>query len=120
VVNLGSLAGRQVYPCGNVYNATKFAVDALNQGMCVDLAGTRIRVTNIEPGMVKTNFSAVRFGGDLERAEKVYEGVESLSSKDIAEAVLFAVEAPDHVNIQSVLITPTAQRNAYILHREKN
>jgi NADP-dependent 3-hydroxy acid dehydrogenase YdfG len=120
VVNLGSLAGRQVYPCGNVYNATKFAVDALNQGMSVDLAGTRIRVTNIEPGMVKTDFSAVRFGGDIERAEKVYEGVESLSSRDIAEAILFAVEAPDHVNIGSLLITPTAQRNVYVLHREQN
>ncbi|MDR1626794.1 MAG: SDR family NAD(P)-dependent oxidoreductase [Spirochaetia bacterium] len=119
IVNIGSLAGRMVYPAGNVYNATKFAVDALNQAMNIDLAGTDIRASLIEPGMVKTNFSAVRFGGDQARAGAVYEGVRYLTGKDIADAILYVVEAPDHVNIQSLLIMPTDQRNSYVLHREK-
>jgi NADP-dependent 3-hydroxy acid dehydrogenase YdfG len=119
LVNIGSLAGRIVYPAGNVYNATKFAVDALNQAMNLDLAGTNIRVSLIEPGMVKTNFSAVRFAGDQAKAEAVYEGVRYLTGRDIADAILYIVEAPDHVNIQSLLIMPTDQRNPYVLHREK-
>jgi NADP-dependent 3-hydroxy acid dehydrogenase YdfG len=119
VVNIGSLAGRIVYPAGNVYNATKFAVNALNQAMNLDLVGTNMRVSMIEPGMVKTNFSAVRFSGDEAKAAAVYEGIHSLSGGDIARAVLYVVEAPDNVNIQSLLIMPTAQRNPYVIHREK-
>jgi NADP-dependent 3-hydroxy acid dehydrogenase YdfG len=117
IVNIGSLAGRMVYPAGNVYNATKFAVDALSEAMNIDLAGTKIRASVIDPGMVKTNFSAVRFGEDAARAEAVYAGVEYLTGKDIALAVLFVVEAPDHVNIQNMLIMPVDQRNSYVIHR---
>ena len=119
VVNIGSLAGRIVYPAGNVYNASKFAVDALNQAMNIDLVGTNIRVSLIEPGMVKTNFAMVRFSGDQQKAEAVYDGVRYLTAQDIASAVLYVVEAPDHVNIQSLLIMPTDQRNPYAVHREK-
>ena len=119
VVNIGSLAGRIVYPAGNVYNASKFAVNALNQAMNLDLAGTKIRASLIEPGMVKTNFSVVRFSGDKSRADAVYEGVDSLTAENIADAVLYVVEAPDHVNVQSLLITPTDQRSPYVIHREK-
>jgi NADP-dependent 3-hydroxy acid dehydrogenase YdfG len=119
IVNIGSLAGRIVYPMGNVYNATKFAVDALNDAMNLDLVGTNIRVSAIDPGMVKTNFSAVRFGGDEARAEAVYDGMRYLTGKDIAEAALFIVQAPDHVNIQTLLILPVDQRNPYVVHREK-
>jgi NADP-dependent 3-hydroxy acid dehydrogenase YdfG len=119
VVNIGSLAGRIVYPAGNVYNATKFAVNALNQAMNLDLAGTNIRVSLVEPGMVKTNFSAVRFGNDMAKAQSVYDGVRYLTGEDIAQAILYIVGAPDHVNIQSMLIMPIDQRNSYVLHREK-
>jgi NADP-dependent 3-hydroxy acid dehydrogenase YdfG len=119
VVNIGSIAGRIVYPAGNVYNASKFAVNALNQAMNLDLVGTNIRVSMIEPGMVKTNFSMVRFSGDQAKAEAFYDGVRYLTAKDIADTVLFVVEAPDHVNIQSLLIMPTDQRNSYVIHREK-
>jgi NADP-dependent 3-hydroxy acid dehydrogenase YdfG len=119
VVNVGSLAGRIVYPAGNVYNASKFAVDALNQAMNLDLVGTNIRASLIEPGMVKTNFSVVRFSGDKAKADAVYDGLRYLTPKDIADIILFVVEAPDHVNIQSLLILPTDQRNPYVVHREK-
>ena len=119
VVNLGSLAGHQVYPGGNVYNATKFAVRALNEAMSVDLAGTAIRVSNIEPGMVETEFSKVRFYGDDARADKVYEGLEPLHAEDIADAVRYVVNAPEHVNILHMLILPTHQRNGYVIHREE-
>jgi len=119
VVNIGSLAGRIVYPAGNVYCASKFAVDALNQALNLDLVGTNIRVSQIEPGMVKTNFAMVRFSGDQTKAEAVYEGVRYLTPEDIADSVLYMVEAPDHVNIQSLLIMPTDQRNPYVVHREK-
>jgi len=119
VVNIGSLAGRIVYPAGNVYNASKFAADALNQAMNLDLVGTNIRVSLIEPGMVKTNFSVVRFSGDQAKADAVYEDMCYLTPKDIADAILFIVQAPDHVNIQSLLITPIDQRNPYVVHRKK-
>lgn len=119
VVNIGSLAGRIVYPAGNVYNASKFAVDALNQAMNLDLVGTNIRVSLIEPGMVKTNFSVVRFSGDQAKSDAVYDGVRYLTPKDIADTILYIVEAPDHINIQSLLIMPVDQRNPYVVHREK-
>ena len=119
IVNIGSLAGRIVYPAGNVYNATKFAVDALNQAMNLDLAGTNIRASLIEPGMVKTAFSTVRFSGDQAKADAVYDGLRYLRAEDIADSVLYVVQAPDNVNIQSLLIMPTDQRNPYVVHREK-
>jgi 3-hydroxy acid dehydrogenase/malonic semialdehyde reductase len=120
VVNVGSLAGYQVYPGGNVYNATKFAVRALSEGMNIDLAGTAIRVSMVSPGAVNTEFSAVRFHGDRRAAQKVYEGFEPLSAADVAEAIFFIINAPAHVNIQNILLTPTAQRNVYCVDRKTN
>ncbi len=117
VVNVGSLAGYQVYPKGNVYNATKFAVRALSEGMNIDLSGTAIRVSMVCPGAANTEFSAVRFHGNREAADKIYEGFIPLSAKDVAEAVFFIINAPAHVNIQNVLLTPTAQRNVYCVDR---
>src|SRR5690606_17341858 len=120
VVNIGSTAGHLVYPKGNVYNATKFAVRALNQGMSLDLVGTRIRVSSIDPGAVETEFSEVRFRGDRERAKKVYQGYTPLSPADVADAVCYVVNAPEHVNILELVMLPTAQRNAYVWHREES
>lgn len=109
IVNLGSVAGRYVYPGGNVYSATKFAVRALSESMRIDLAGTGIRVTNIEPGAVDTEFSVVRFHGDAEKAAKVYEGYEPLHADDIAETILWSCSRPAHVNVQELVVYPTAQ-----------
>lgn len=119
VVNIGSIAGQQVYPGGNVYNATKFAVRALNEAMNVDLVGTRIRVSSIDPGLVETEFSKVRFYGDEERAEKVYRGYTPLTPADVAEAVCWVVSAPAHMNVLEMVILPTDQRNAHVLHKEE-
>lgn len=120
IVNIASLAGRYVYPGGNVYCATKFAVKALSEGMIIDLNGTGIKVTNVDPGLVETEFSEVRFRGDKEKAKKIYEGYTPLTGKDIAEIVLFAVSRPQHVMIQDILITPTDQANPYILNKKSN
>ncbi|RZL13899.1 MAG: SDR family NAD(P)-dependent oxidoreductase, partial [Pedobacter sp.] len=109
IINIGSIAGQEVYPNGNVYCATKHAVDALNKGMRIDLLPHGIRVTAINPGMVETEFSVVRFKGDEGRAKKVYDGFEPLVANDIAEAIWFAVSRPAHVNINDMLIMPTAQ-----------
>lgn len=108
IVNLGSVAGRWVYPGGAVYCATKFAVRALTEGLRQDLMGTRIRVTNIEPGMVETEFSRVRLG-DEEKAKAVYQGMTPLRAQDIAETILWCVERPQHVNVQELVIYPTDQ-----------
>jgi len=118
VVNLGSIAGHIVYPNGNVYNATKFAVSALNQAMNIDLVGTSIRVSSIDPGAVETEFSLVRFHGDAERAAAVYQGFTPLTPEDIADAVCYVVNAPPHVNIQQMVIMPTAQRSPYVHFRK--
>jgi 3-hydroxy acid dehydrogenase/malonic semialdehyde reductase len=112
IVNLGSIAGKEVYPNGNVYCATKHAVDALNKAMRVDLLPYGIKVSAINPGAVETNFSNVRFNGDTERAKKVYEGFEPLMAADIAETIWFIVSRPAHVNINDLTIMPTAQANA--------
>lgn len=112
VVNVSSIAAYQVYPGGNVYNASKFAVRALTEGMQVDLTGTRVRVSSISPGMVETEFSEVRFHGDRERAAAVYQGLKPLSGEDVADAVHYMVNAPEHVNILDLVIFPTAQRSA--------
>ncbi|SFC54533.1 NADP-dependent 3-hydroxy acid dehydrogenase YdfG [Parapedobacter composti] len=119
IVNIGSIAGKEVYPNGNVYCATKHAVDALTQGMRIDLLDKGIRVTAIHPGMVETEFSTVRFKGDEARAAKVYENLEPLMAGDIAEAVWFAVSRPGHVNVNDMLIMPTAQANATTVIRKK-
>lgn len=120
IVNLGSIAGHEVYPGGNVYCATKHAVHALNNGMLMDLVDTPIRVTSIDPGMVETEFSQVRFYGDTQRAQKVYEGIQALSGRDIAEIILFVVTRPSHVNIRELIVMPTHQASALVVHRQSN
>ncbi|TAL68786.1 MAG: SDR family NAD(P)-dependent oxidoreductase [Bacteroidetes bacterium] len=118
VVNIGSLAGREVYPNGNVYCSTKYAVKAISKGMLIDLNGTGIRVTNLDPGLVETEFSEVRFRGDTKRAKSIYQGYIPLTSRDIAEVALFCVTRPKHVTIQDILITPTDQATAMILNKK--
>lgn len=118
IINIGSIAGEEVYPNGNVYCATKYAVDALTKGTRIDLLPHGIKVTAINPGMVETEFSKVRFKGDEGRAKKVYDGLEPLVANDIAEAIWFAVSRPPHVNINDMLIMPTAQATATIIHRK--
>lgn len=117
IINIGSIAGKEVYPNGNVYCATKHAVDALNKGMRMDLLPYGIKVTAINPGMVETEFSVVRFKGDEERAKKVYEGLEPLLADDIADAIWYVVSRPAHVNINDMLIMPTAQASATLVQR---
>ena len=118
IVNLGSIAGKETYANGNVYCATKHAVDSLNNAMRIDLLPYGIKVTGIHPGAVETEFSEVRFKGDRERAKKVYEGFTPLTAQDIAETVLFAISRPPHVNINDLLIMPTAQANSsYLLKK---
>lgn len=114
IINIGSIAGKEVYPNGNVYCATKHAVDALNKGMRIDLLPHGIKVTAINPGMVETEFSLVRFKGDEERAKNVYQGFEPLVAQDIADAIWFAVSRPAHVNINDMLIMPSAQATGTI------
>lgn len=109
VVNLGSVAGRWTYPGGAVYSATKFAVRALTEGMRLDLLGKPVRVTNIEPGMVETEFSEVRYLGDKEKAARVYQGMNPLTPADIAETIAWCLMRPKHVNIQELVIYPTDQ-----------
>lgn len=113
IVNLGSTAGTQVYENGNVYCATKHAVHALSHGMRIDLLRHRIRVTEIRPGMVETEFSVVRFHGDKERADNVYKGLQPLTGEDIAAAIVWAVGQPAHVNVSEIILTPTAQADSY-------
>jgi NADP-dependent 3-hydroxy acid dehydrogenase YdfG len=117
IINIGSIAGKEVYPNGNVYCATKHAVDALNKGMRIDLLPHGIKVTAINPGMVETEFSLVRFKGDEERAKNVYKGLEPLVAQDIADAIWFAVSRPAHVNINDMLIMPTAQATGTIIKK---
>jgi len=111
IVNVGSTAGHEVYPKGNVYCATKHAVDALTKGMRLDLLQHNIKVSTIDPGMAETEFSIVRFHGDTEKAKKVYEGFEPLHAEDIADCILFIVNAPKHVNVAQILLMPAAQAN---------
>lgn len=109
IVNIGSIAGKETYLNGNVYCATKHAVDSLNKAMRIDLLPHKIKVTGVHPGAVETEFSQVRFHGDQERAKKVYEGYEPLHAQDIAETIWFAVSRPAHVNINDLIVMPTAQ-----------
>jgi 3-hydroxy acid dehydrogenase / malonic semialdehyde reductase len=119
IVNMGSAAGHMTYPKGNVYNASKYAVRALNEAMSLDLLGTPIRVSSVDPGLVETEFSVVRFHGDRERAKTPYKGLQPLVADDIADVIGYIVNTPEHVNILDVLIYPTAQRNVYTVHRDE-
>jgi NADP-dependent 3-hydroxy acid dehydrogenase YdfG len=118
IVNIGSIAGKEVYHNGNVYCATKHAVDALTKGMRIDLVKHGIRVSQIAPGAVETEFSEVRFKGDTERAKNVYAGFEPLHPKDVAEVAWYVTSLPAHVTINDLVIMPTAQASATILHKE--
>jgi 3-hydroxy acid dehydrogenase / malonic semialdehyde reductase len=117
IVNIGSIAGKEVYPKGNVYCASKHAVDALTQGMRMDLNPFGIRVIGVHPGLVETEFSLVRFKGDEERANTVYEGYQPLSAEDIAETIAFAVSRPPHVVLADIVILPTAQASATLVKK---
>jgi NADP-dependent 3-hydroxy acid dehydrogenase YdfG len=118
IVNISSIAGKEVYANGNVYCATKFAVDALNKAMRIELSVHPIRVTGIYPGAVETEFSIVRFHGDETRAKAVYEGFDSLLASDIADAIHYVISTPAHVNINELVIMPTAQPMPGIIHRK--
>lgn len=118
IINLGSLAGHEVYPRGAVYCATKFGVNALSKGFRFDLLGHGIKVTSIDPGLVETNFSVIRFHGDSERAKNVYKGLDPLVAEDIADAVIYAATRPPHVNINEIIMTPVAQGSTTISHRK--
>lgn len=120
IINIGSVAGREVYPGGNVYCASKFAVRGLTKALKVDLLGTKVRVTTIDPGMVETNFSNIRFRGDKERAKKVYEGMQPLMAKDIADAVFYCATRPLHCNILEMVIMPVDQSGAVFVSRKTN
>ncbi|MEH2353608.1 SDR family oxidoreductase [Nostoc sp.] len=117
VVNLGSIAGHQTYPGGNVYCATKAAVRAISEGLKQDLLGTRVRVTSVDPGMVETEFSEVRFHGNTERANKVYQGVTPLTADDVADVIFFCVTRSPHVNINEVVLMPVDQASATLVNR---
>jgi 3-hydroxy acid dehydrogenase / malonic semialdehyde reductase len=117
IINIGSIAGHEVYPGGNVYCATKHAVDALTKGMRMDLVDTPIRICTIDPGLVETEFSEIRFHGDRDRAKKTYENMIPLKPEDIANAVLFAATRPAHVQIAEVIMMPTVQASTTLVHR---
>ena len=117
IINIGSIAGDAAYPGGSVYCATKAAVKALSDGLRIDLVDTPLRVTNIKPGMVETNFSVVRFRGDKEKADNVYRGIRPLNGDDIAEVVYFAASAPEHMQVAEILVMPTYQATGTIVSK---
>lgn len=118
IINIGSIAGRETYPGGNVYCATKFAVKALSNAMRLDLNGTPLRVSEIAPGMVETEFSLVRFHGDAERAAKVYQGLRPLGPDDVADAVVWCATRPLHVDVSELVIMPVAQASTFLASRK--
>jgi serine 3-dehydrogenase len=118
IINIGSIAGHEVYPNGNVYCATKFAVRAISRGMKMDLSGTPIRVTSVDPGLAETEFSLVRFRGDKDRAVRPYKGLKPLTGEDVAEAIVWCASRPEHVNVTEMVIMPTAQSSTTMVHRE--
>lgn len=118
IINIGSIAGHEVYPAGNVYCASKHAVDAITKGLRLDLNGTPIRVSTVDPGLVETEFSIVRFRGNSERAEKTYQGLKALTPSDIAEAILWIANRPDHVQVAEIIILPTAQASTMLVSRK--
>ncbi len=117
IINIGSTAGKEVYPNGNVYCASKHAVDAITKGMRLDLLKDRIKVTQIAPGAANTEFSTVRFHGDKEKADKAYEGYQPMLAKDIAELVYYATNLPAHLCINDLVVTSLSQANSYVIHR---
>jgi NADP-dependent 3-hydroxy acid dehydrogenase YdfG len=117
IINIGSIAGKEVYPKGNVYSATKHAVDAITKGMRLDLLASGIKVTQVAPGAVETEFSMVRFKGDQERAAKVYHGYEPLRGEDIAEIIYFIANLPDRININDIVVMPKAQASATMFNK---
>jgi NADP-dependent 3-hydroxy acid dehydrogenase YdfG len=119
IINVASIAGREVYPGGNIYCTTKSAVKTISRALQIDLNGTGVRVSNIDPGMVETEFSIVRFRGDVGRAKKVYENFEPLTAMDVAETCLFCATRPKHVAIYDLLVMPTAQASTTIIHRNQ-
>ena len=118
VINIGSTAGHDVYPAGNIYAATKFAVKALSQSTRLDVLDKGIKVTSVDPGMVETEFSLIRFRGDKEKAKSVYKGLIPLKPKDVAEAVLFCATRPENVNINQIILTPLAQASSTQVYRK--
>ena len=118
IVNIASIAGKEVYPKGNVYCASKYAVDAINQGMRIDLNGKGIKVGAINPGMVATEFSEVRFKGDVQKASKVYQGFTPLQAKDVAEIIWFTISRPAHVNIADLTVMALDQASSTIIHKK--
>lgn len=120
IINVGSIAGKEVYPKGNVYCASKFAVDALSEGMRLDLVEKNIKVSQINPGLVNTEFSKVRFKNDLEKAKNVYAGMEPLCADDIADVISFLIERPDNVNISDITILPKSQASSVVVNRKTN
>jgi NADP-dependent 3-hydroxy acid dehydrogenase YdfG len=118
IINIGSLAGKEVYPMGNVYCGSKFAVDAITKGARIDLVSHHIKVTQIAPGAANTEFSTVRFKGDKTRADMVYNGFKPLSAEDVADAVYYVTTLPDHVNVNDLVLMPTAQASAVVLHKD--
>lgn len=118
IVNIGSIAGKEVYPKGNVYCASKHAVDAINQGMLIDLNPHGIKVTAINPGLVETEFSLVRYKGDEERAAQTYKGMQPLTPQDVADVVLYVLQMPAHVNISDLVLLPTDQASATVVRRD--
>jgi len=118
VINIGSIAGRWVYPKGAVYNATKFAVRALSEAMNIDLLGTQIRVSSVDPGLAETEFSEVRFDGDSDRAASVYSDTVPLTADDVADAVIYVANAPPHVDIFNLVMMPTVQRYPGYIERK--
>lgn len=119
IINIGSIAGQEVYPGGNVYCASKFAVDALTRGLRLDLVDTPLRVCTVDPGLVETEFSNVRFRGDTERAKRTYQNMTPLTPDDVADAVLFCATRPAHVQLAQMLILPTSQASATLVHRSQ-
>lgn len=119
VINIGSVAGDAAYAGGNVYCATKAAVKAISDGLRIDVADTAVRVTNVKPGLVETNFSRVRFHGDEQRADQVYRGIQPLTGDDIADVVVFAANAPEHVQVAEVLVLATHQANGTVIVRKQ-
>jgi 3-hydroxy acid dehydrogenase / malonic semialdehyde reductase len=118
IINIGSIAGHQTYPGGNVYCSTKAAVKSISEGLKLDLIGTQVRVTSVDPGMVETEFSNVRFHGDNQRADKVYQGLTPLTPDDIADVIFFCATRPAHVNINEVILMPVDQASATLVNRK--
>ena len=119
IINIGSVAGHETYPSGNVYAATKFAVDALTKSIRMDVLDKNIKVSTVDPGLVETEFSVVRFSGDDEKASNVYEGIVPLTGEDIADAVLYCATRAEHVNINEIILTPLAQASPTMVHRKQ-